>query len=59
MSAQAIRTNGVGKTSDYHLNLTRSLAEVWAKQPPREYANAWLPRYERRPTIMSVKRSQQ
>jgi hypothetical protein len=25
----AIRTNGEGQRSDYHLNLTRSMADVW------------------------------
>ena len=38
-SPKAVQTNGEGKRTNAHLNLTRSLAEVW-----REQAEAAKPR---------------
>lgn len=31
--AQAVQTNGVGQTTTAHLNLSRSLADVWRAVP--------------------------
>ena len=33
ISAFAIETNGVGNSSDYHINRTRSLADQWRERP--------------------------
>jgi hypothetical protein len=35
--ATGVQTNGKGWITTKHLNLTRSLADVWAEQAPPEY----------------------
>ncbi len=48
----AVETEGIGRRTTSHLNLTRSLADVWAEEAPRfrlvsedgRYLNSWCDR---------------
>lgn len=35
-AARGTRTNGIGHTSEYHLNRSRSLADVWGREAIKE-----------------------
>lgn len=49
---QAVQTNGIGQHCDAHLNLTRSLADVWGVSQAEVAATRPMPKPEPLPATM-------